>query len=71
MTALAPRPDGVCRCCNGPLIRVSDDPHDPEGTTHPGCDPVDPQRWEQFLRDTPVQRAAREKAGRERKAYQR
>jgi hypothetical protein len=49
----APRPDARCRVCTKPLISVSDDPHDPDGRTHPTCDPVDPPAWKRFLgRDT-------------------
>jgi hypothetical protein len=48
----APKPDRVCRECNGPLISVADDPHDPDGTTHPSCDPVDRERWERHLPET-------------------
>lgn len=73
MTSPAPRPDGVCRCCDGPLIRVRDDPHDPDGRTHPTCDPVDPAAWKQFLgRDTRDERRRLERAmQRDREAPQR
>lgn len=53
MTRPAPRPDTTCDRCTKPLISVRDDPHDPEGRTHPTCDPVNPVAWKRFLgRDT-------------------